>query len=71
MFEISFEIPQTPENRKALDELKKTSEQMSPVTLYGQDTQGKVFPIMTITKDPKCPPGWYESVMRTIMSDCL
>lgn len=67
MDELSFEIPNTPENKAAMEELKKQCSEM-PGTIYGQDGNGNMFPIMNITKHPDCPDGWYEAMVRRFLN---
>ena len=67
MCDISFEIPDTPENRKAMEEMKKEFMD-GPCTLYGEDERGQVFPVMNITKHPDCPEGWYEDMLKRFLN---
>ena len=64
---MSFEIPNTPENKKAFEELKKKFDG-DPCTLYGVNKKGEAFPVMNITKHPDCPEGWYEDMMRRFLN---
>lgn len=67
MEELSFGIPNTPENKAAMEELKKQCDAM-PGTIYGQDKDGKTFPIMNVTKHPDCPDGWYEAMLKVFLN---
>jgi len=67
MCDISFELPDTPENRKAMEELRKEFED-GPCTLYGEDAEGNMHPVMNITKHPDCPEGWYEYMLKRFLN---
>lgn len=67
MDNLSFNIPDTPENRKAFEELKKESEK-ELFTLYGENAQGEVFPVANFTKHPDCPDGWFEHTLKTLLN---
>lgn len=65
--ELNFDIPATPENKKAFDELKKHWLD-TPCTLYGTYENGDIFPIMNIEKHPDCPEGWYEMMLKRFLN---
>lgn len=66
MENISFTIPNTPDNRKAIEELVKQAEKQ-PYTLYVEDSAGNVIPVADITKHPDCPPGLYDEIIRKLI----
>ena len=64
--EVTFDIPQTPENLAALDELKRQAASGS-FTLYR--TYGgskKLMPVAKITKHPDCPDDVYLDTLRRL-----
>lgn len=65
MSEISFEIPKTPENVRAMEQLKQRFF-TETCTLYAQDEDGNTFPVMNISKHPDCPAGWYEEIIKRL-----
>lgn len=66
MTDLSFDIPNTPENRAAMKALKKEFMD-APATLYAEDEHGNVFPVANISKHPDCPPGWYEDILKRFL----
>jgi hypothetical protein len=68
MCDISFELPDTPENRKASEELKRQLFDEGAVTLYAEDAKGRIHPVMNITKHPDCPDGWYEYMLKRFLN---
>lgn len=66
MENISFTIPNTPDNRKAINELVKQAENHS-YTLYVEDSAGDVIPVADITKHPDCPLGLYYEILRKLI----
>lgn len=65
--ELSFNIPATPENKKAMEELRKQFMD-APCTLYGTDKNGDIIAIMNIEKHPDCPEGWYDMMLEHILN---
>lgn len=65
--ELSFEIPDTPENKAAFEELKKQIAD-TPATLYAEDKDGNVFPVMNVTRHPDCPDGWYDEILKRFLN---
>ena len=63
MSEITFEIPQTPENLRAMEQLKKQFFD-APCTLYAEYKDGNIFPVANISKHPDCPDGLYENMIK-------
>lgn len=64
--EISFEIPNTPENVRAFEELRKESEKY-PFTLYAEDGSGNIVPIADITKHPDCPSELFQAFLQSML----
>ena len=67
MSELNFEIPNTPENVRAAEQLKQQFSD-APCTLYGIDEKGNAFPVMNVVKHPDCPDGWYEAVIKRFLN---
>lgn len=65
MSEISFEIPKTPENVRAMEQLKQQFFD-APCALYAEDKDGNLFPVANISKHPDCPEGWYEKMIKRL-----
>lgn len=62
---LTMELKDTAENREALEKLKREAEKY-PGVIYGDDSNGNVFPVAKIEKHPDCPDGWYESFMKKL-----
>lgn len=63
---LSFEIPQTPENEKAFEQLKQMSLD-APTTLYADYDDKGVKPICNIQRHPDCPKEIYEAFIKSIL----
>ena len=63
---MTFDIPQTPENLAALEQLRAEIAS-TPLTIYaGVDAEGNPVPVANISKHPDCPEGLYEKVLDKI-----
>lgn len=65
MNDITFEIPNTPENRAAFDELRK---QCQEGTIYCKMKDGTLVPVMNVTKHPDCPDDLYHETLKKILA---
>lgn len=63
--DFSFEIPRTPENKAALEKIKK--EFLSgPMTIYADCGTDGVIPICDVSRHEDCPPEIYEAFIKYI-----
>ena len=66
MNELSFDIPATPENKKAMEELKKLSADY-PMTVYGDYDGTEPKPIANIERHPDCPVDVYNAFINSLL----
>ena len=64
--EVTFDIPQTPENLAAMEEIKHQAASGS-FTIYRTSGDGKkLLPVAKITKHPDCPDDVYLDTLRRL-----
>lgn len=63
--EISFDIPNTPENKAAFEELMATD---GVETIYIEKQNGELFPVARAERHPDCPKVIYETWKRTLFN---
>jgi hypothetical protein len=63
--EISFDIPNTPGNKAAFEELMATD---GVETIYIEKQNGELFPVARVERHPDCPKVIYEAWKRTLFN---
>ena len=63
--EISFDIPNTPGNKGAFEELMATD---GVDTIYIEKQNGELFPVARVERHPDCPKVIYEAWKRTLFN---
>ncbi len=67
MVDLEFNIPATPENKAAFEELKKLGDTF-PLTVYVGVDSTQPVPVMNISKHPDCPnDDLYEELLKRII----
>ena len=67
MSNISFDIPNTPQNQAAFEELRRLSEN-EPATIYADyDDSGETKPICNVERHPDCPVEIYNAFLKSLL----
>lgn len=64
---ITFDIPNTPENLAAYEKLREESLK-GTITAYWEDERGNMIPIANIEKHPECPDKLYKDFLDAILN---
>ena len=65
MKNIEMDIPATPENQKAFEELKKMATE-GEMVLYGK-VDGEYFPIANLSRHPACPQNVFDNFLSKLV----